>query len=62
MHETHLVAQTRQIDPVEDLLAYADPARPLAWLRRGDGIVAVGGETVAVRLTEVEAYHGAGTG
>lgn len=51
MHETHLVAQTRQIDPVEDLLAYADPARPLAWLRRGDGIVAVGGETVAeIRL------------
>lgn len=30
------------IDPVEDLLAYADPSRPLAWLRRGDGIVAVG--------------------
>lgn len=34
--------ETREIDPVEDLLAYADPARPLAWLRRGDGIVAVG--------------------
>lgn len=47
MHETHLVVQTRAIDPVEDLLAYADPARPLAWLRRGDGIIAVGGETVA---------------
>lgn len=34
--------ETREIDPVEDLLAYADPSRPLAWLRRGDGIVAVG--------------------
>ncbi|KJL22376.1 Isochorismate synthase DhbC [Microbacterium foliorum] len=34
--------ETREIDPVEDLLAFADPARPLAWLRRGDGIVAVG--------------------
>ena len=38
--------ETREIDPVEDLLAYADPARPLAWLRRGDGIVAVGGDVV----------------
>ncbi|MFJ2369429.1 isochorismate synthase MenF [Microbacterium sp. NPDC087665] len=37
-----LVVKTREIDPVEDLLAAADPARPLAWLRRGDGIVAVG--------------------
>lgn len=51
MQLTHLVAQTREIDPVEDLLAYADPARPLAWLRRGDGIVAVGAETVGeIRL------------
>ncbi|GAA1246625.1 menaquinone-specific isochorismate synthase [Microbacterium phyllosphaerae] len=48
---TRLVVETREIDPVEDLLAYADPARPLAWLRRGDGIVAVGDgvvETVRV--------------
>lgn len=34
--------ETREIDPVEDLLAYADPAHPLSWLRRGDGIVAIG--------------------
>lgn len=39
--------ETREIDPVEDLLAYADPAEPLAWLRRGDGIVAAGSGTVA---------------
>ncbi|WP_120494182.1 isochorismate synthase [Microbacterium phyllosphaerae] len=39
---SRLVVETREIDPVEDLLAFADPARPLAWLRRGDGIVAVG--------------------
>ncbi|MCS3443985.1 isochorismate synthase [Microbacterium phyllosphaerae] len=48
---SRLVVETREIDPVEDLLAYADPARPLAWLRRGDGIVAVGDgvvETVRV--------------
>ncbi|WP_426188415.1 isochorismate synthase [Microbacterium sp. TWP3-1-2b2] len=37
-----LIVQTREIDPVEDLLAYADPSAPLAWLRRGDGFVAVG--------------------
>ncbi|WP_341973728.1 isochorismate synthase [Microbacterium sp. LTA6] len=42
MNTTHLVVETREIDPVEDLLAFADPARPLAWLRRGDGIVAAG--------------------
>jgi len=39
--------ETREIDPVEDLLAYADPANPLAWLRRGEGIVAVDGGIVA---------------
>jgi menaquinone-specific isochorismate synthase len=37
-----LVVETREIDPVEDLLAATSPSRPLAWLRRGDGIVAVG--------------------
>ena len=36
--------QTREIDPIEDPLAYADPAAPLAWLRRGDGIIAVGAD------------------
>ncbi|MFJ4222817.1 isochorismate synthase MenF [Microbacterium sp. NPDC089695] len=39
---SRLVVRTREIDPIEDPLAYADPDRPLAWLRRGDGIVAVG--------------------
>lgn len=51
MHHTHPVVETRQIDPVEDLLAYADPARPLAWLRRGDGIVAVGEPFAEIRPT-----------
>lgn len=37
-----LVVETREIDPLEDMLAAASPSRPLAWLRRGDGIVAVG--------------------
>lgn len=44
---SRLVVRTREVDPVEDLLAYADPDRPLAWLRRGDGIVAIGTETAA---------------
>ncbi len=37
-----LVVETREIEPLEDILAFASPSRPLAWLRRGDGIVAVG--------------------
>lgn len=44
-----LIVQTRQIDPVEDLLAFADPDAPLAWLRRGDGIAAIGAD-VAWRI------------
>lgn len=42
-----LRAVTREVYPIEDLLAYADPAAPLAWLRRGDGIVAVGSPVAA---------------
>lgn len=49
MHTTHLVVETREIDPVEDLLAYADPACPFAWLRRGEGIVAVGEALMELR-------------
>ncbi|GAT73772.1 isochorismate synthase [Microbacterium sp. HM58-2] len=46
-----LVVETREIDPVEDPLAYADAAVPLAWLRRGDGIVAVGdGVATTIRV------------
>lgn len=30
------------MDPVDDLLAFADPDLPIAWLRRGDGIVSAG--------------------
>ncbi len=39
---SQLVVETREIDPVDDLLAFADPRSPLAWLRRGDGMVALG--------------------
>ena len=42
MSSIRLVAQTREIPPVDDLLAYASAAHPLAWLRRGEGIVAAG--------------------
>lgn len=37
-----LVVETREIEHVDDLLAYASPDEPLAWLRRGDGIVGIG--------------------
>ncbi len=37
-----LVVETREIEHVDDLLAYASPDDPLAWLRRGDGIVGIG--------------------
>ncbi|VXB69394.1 Isochorismate synthase [Microbacterium sp. 8M] len=43
-----LVVQTREFDLADDLLAYADPADPRAWLRRGDGIVAVGADIARV--------------
>ncbi len=43
-----LVVQTREFDLEDDLLAYADPGDPRAWLRRGDGIVAVGSETARI--------------
>lgn len=46
-----LVVETREIDPIEDLLAAASPSRPLAWLRRGDGIVAVGEPLRELRAT-----------
>lgn len=51
MSSTRLVVETREIDPVEDLLAYADSTSPLAWLRRGEGIVAVGSQ-IAVTIRE----------
>ncbi|MBW9121255.1 chorismate-binding protein [Microbacterium trichothecenolyticum] len=36
------MVETREIEHVDDLLAYASPDEPLAWLRRGDGIVGIG--------------------
>ena len=43
-----LVAETREIDPVDDLLRYTDPDDPLAWLRRSDGIVGLGKPVIAI--------------
>ncbi|MFV0319704.1 MAG: isochorismate synthase MenF [Microbacterium sp.] len=37
-----LRVRTREIDAIEDLLPYTSPHAPLAWLRRGDGIVGIG--------------------
>ncbi|WP_309066757.1 isochorismate synthase [Microbacterium sp.] len=56
MSRPRLIAQTREIDPVEDLLAHTSADRPLAWLRRGDGIVAAGsGAPVVIRVGAGEA-------
>lgn len=48
-----LIATTREIDPsdaarIADLLPFTDPDHPLAWLRRGDGIVGMGGALAQV--------------
>ena len=45
-----LRVETREIERVDDLLEYADPRAPLAWLRRGDGIVALAGSASVVRI------------
>ncbi|MFI8593254.1 isochorismate synthase MenF [Microbacterium sp. NPDC078428] len=37
-----LVVHTRETPHIEDVLAYADPAHPLVWQRRGDGFVGIG--------------------
>ena len=37
-----LVVETREIEHIDDLLTYASADEPLAWLRRGDGIVGIG--------------------
>ncbi|MGW9627503.1 isochorismate synthase [Microbacterium sp. NPDC055521] len=51
MSSIRLVAETREIPPVGDLLAHTSAVRPLAWLRRGEGIVAAGaGIAAAVRV------------
>ena len=44
-----LLVETREIDPVDDLLAFADPHSPLAWLRRSDGIIGLGGMVAGYR-------------
>ena len=39
--------RTREIDPAGDILAYASTRDPYAWLRRDEGIVAVGDDMAA---------------
>lgn len=42
-----ILVQTREVEVIDDLLSYADPHQPLAWLRLGDGIVAAGSQLAA---------------
>ncbi|RZI92153.1 MAG: isochorismate synthase [Microbacterium sp.] len=44
-----LHAVTREIEPIEDLLAYADAADPTVWSRRGDMLVGAGGAVLSFR-------------
>lgn len=46
-----LVAETREVDPVEDLLPFTSAAWPLAWQRRGDGMVGAGGEAARIEVS-----------
>ncbi|WP_245559091.1 isochorismate synthase [Microbacterium indicum] len=46
-----LVATTREIAP-DDLLLSADPANPLTWIRRGDGLVAAGPDLLHIDVVE----------
>ncbi|WP_238439532.1 isochorismate synthase [Microbacterium sp. JZ31] len=46
-----LIAETREVDPVEDPLRWADPSWPLAWQRRGDLLVGTGREMLRIDVT-----------
>lgn len=39
---TDLTVETRRIDPVPSLIPFSDPAHPLLFLRRSDGIAGIG--------------------
>ena len=45
-----LVVETKEIEPVDDLLVLTDPRNPLAWLRRGEGIVGSGRPVMQIGL------------
>ena len=47
-----LVATTREIDPIDDPLTWASASDPLAWIRRGDGIVGAGPELLRLDIGE----------
>ncbi|MGB3376544.1 MAG: isochorismate synthase, partial [Microbacterium sp.] len=51
MSSIRLVAQTREIPPVDDLLSHTSASHPIAWLRRSEGVVAAGdGIAASVRI------------
>lgn len=53
-----LVAETREIDPVDDLIAYTAARDPLAWLRRGEGIVGLGSPVFRTSVRAAEPRGG----
>ncbi|WP_240423738.1 isochorismate synthase [Microbacterium halotolerans] len=47
-----LVATTREVPPLDDPLLHASAGDPLAWIRRGDGIVGAGPELLRLDIGE----------
>ncbi len=47
-----LIATTRETDPVTDPLLSASPLSPLAWVRRGDGLVGAGPDLLRLDVGE----------
>ena len=47
-----LVATTREVPPLDDPLPHASAGDPLAWIRRGDGIVGAGPELLRLDIGE----------
>ncbi|GGH36392.1 isochorismate synthase [Microbacterium album] len=46
-----LTVETREVDPVEDLLPFTSADDPTAWLRRGDGMVGAGPAVLRLSVT-----------
>ncbi|MFC6326449.1 isochorismate synthase MenF [Microbacterium koreense] len=53
-----LVVETHEVDPVDDLLTYTAARNPLAWVRRGDGMVGMG----AAHVLRTDGLEGATIG
>lgn len=51
-----LVVETREVDRIDDLISFTSADQPLAWLRRGDGIVGIGRAVASVAFGDNFAF------